>query len=249
MAENEGPAPPIWRRWAAIAWTALWFGCTLGLVFLAVAQWTGLDPAPDTEAALGAILVACLTTPLGIAGVAMVRAARETALRPPRIPPPPDRTAPAIPLVRTTLPSRASAARRPAKDLADAESALTTLVRRMRQLPRGTAVPDDVLDEVAHTAIDMASSLRTLAMRVEAVELAARHAPLADRPDLEDGVGSLMTHLEQGLEAYRGLISAAGRVLIASTPSLATDELVEATDRLQGLAEALRELSAPDDHA
>jgi small-conductance mechanosensitive channel len=46
---------------------------------------------------------------------------------------------------------------------------------------------------------------------------------------------------------YRGLVAAAGRVVLASAPALALDELVEATEGLAALAEALRELSAPDE--
>jgi hypothetical protein len=54
--------------------------------------------------------------------------------------------------------------------------------------------------------------------------------------------GSLRRHLDQGLDAYRGLIAAVG-LLAGSAPVRATDELVEATERLAALAEALDELS------
>jgi hypothetical protein len=51
----------------------------------------------------------------------------------------------------------------------------------------------------------------------------------------------------QGLDAYRALIGAAGRLALSGTPVAASSELVEATESLAGLAAALQELSTRGD--
>lgn len=223
-----------------ILWASVWGGLTLVCLFVAIAQWTGLDPAPDAEAALGGIATALFTGSVGSAGVfiARVRRADRTPLAVTSVPPlivRPD---------KPPLPRLSSSARQPMVDLAEAESALAELLRQLGDLPDGPAA--HVIEEAWHTASDTATRLRVVAGRLEAVELAVGQAPSSERAALEEGAGSLRRHLDQGIDGYRGLIAAAGRVVLAGTPVVATTELVDATESLAGLAAALRELSTPD---
>lgn len=228
--------------WVAVLWACVWGGLTLGFLFVAVAQWTGLDPAADVEAALGAVMIACFTGTIAAAGVYKARDRQEGRPTPrlSSVPPPEVR-----PEKRFRLPRPKSTARQPMLDLAEAEAGLAELLRQLIDLPGGPGVPDAVIDHAWRTATDTASRLRSVAARLEAVELAAKHAPPREWAAFEDGAGSLRLHLDQGLDGYRALIGAAGRVVLASTPVVASTELVEATDTLAGLAEALRELASP----
>jgi hypothetical protein len=227
--------------WFAVLWTSVWGGLTLALLFLAAAQWTGLDPAPDVEAALGAVMTACFTGAIAAAGVYKARDRQERLPAPglSSVPPPEVR-----PEKRFRLPRPKSSARQPMLDLAEAEAGLAELLRQLTDLP-DEPVPPPVISDAWRTATDTAARLRAVAARLEAVELAAEHAPPRDWAGLEDGAGGLRLHLDQGLDAYRALIGAAGRVVLAGPPVVASTELVEATDTLAGLAEALRELATP----
>jgi hypothetical protein len=251
MARHERPSDPehvtvTWSRFGVV-WTWVWGGLTLAILFIAVAQWTGLDPAADYEAALGAVMISFLTAAVGVAGAL---GSRTRSVAPARVRRPPILSSFPPPNIRVEkrprFPQPKSAARRPMLDLAEAESALAELLRQLRDMPDGPAVPPDVIEHAWDTATGTATRLRSVAARLEAVELATKHAPPREQPTLADGAGSLRLHLEQGLEAYRALIAAAGRVVLAGTPVVATTELVEATESLAGLAEALHELSNPD---
>ena len=55
----------------------------------------------------------------------------------------------------------------------------------------------------------------------------------------------LREQLDEGLNGYRSLVAAAGRVVAASSSAGPKQELTDATDHLAGLAVALRELSDP----
>jgi hypothetical protein len=165
----------------------------------------------------------------------------------PPVPPRPD--PPAIPPpVRTErrnwLPAPGSAARQPMRALVAAEGALTRLVRELRD----AQVPADVVEEAWQAATNTAARLRAIASSLESVELAAKYAPPSDRAALTDGAAGLLTRLDDGLDGYRRLIAAAGRVLLAGVTDSGTDDLVEATEAteaLSALAEALAELERP----
>lgn len=144
---------------------------------------------------------------------------------------------------RPYLPRPDSAARQPLRHLHQAERALAELLRQLSELPGG---PEERVTEHAwQVATDTAESLRSVAARLQAVEFATEHAPQDRRAALEAAVDDLRQHLVQGVDAYRDLIAAAG-LLVAKVPVQATDELVEATEGLAALTEALRELSAPE---
>lgn len=208
---------------------------------MSVSQWTGWDPARDYEAAEGGVIVAVLTGALTVTGILGARNNRRNNIGHTA---PPPRPAPPIQVEkRPLLPRPGSAARQPMRRLNDAEGVLAELLRRLGDLSDEPTVPQDVIEHTWGVATDTATSLRSVAARLEAVELAVAHAPESQRAALEDGAGSLRTHLDQGIDGYRDLIGAVGRVLLASTPVLATEELVEATEHLAALAEALDELS------
>ena len=142
------------------------------------------------------------------------------------------------------LPREKSAARVPMQRLAEAETALRDLMSQLSDPHGGPSVPRHVVDDARRTATETAERLRTIAAKVEAVEAATTHANADQRAALEDGTQDLLTHLERGLDGYRGLIAAAGQLVLAGSPNPLPDELVEATDNLAGLAAALQELSA-----
>jgi hypothetical protein len=235
---DPGHATVTWARFGVV-WAWVWVGLTLAILFVAVAQWTGLDPVRDNDAALGAFMTAAV----GVAG-ALGSRTRSVAPAPPTpspIPPPSSR-----PEKRYRFPRVKSGARQPMLDLAEAEDALAELLRQLSAMPDGPMAPEDVIEQAWQTATETATRLRSVAARLEAVELAARYAPPGEQAALQDGAGSLRLHLDQGVEAYRTLIAAAGRVVLAGTPVVATTELVDASESLASLAEALHELSTPD---
>jgi hypothetical protein len=240
MDRPEGRGPK--RSWFAVLWACVWGGFTLVFLFVAVAQWTHLDPAWDPEVALGGVITALFSACLAAGGVYMARVRRQEPLVQPPMPPP----VPVHAEKRFQLPRPKSSALQPMLDLAEAEAGLAELMRRLTEMPDGPAVPSHVIDQARQTAADTATTLRSIAARLEAVELAVKHSPPQEWAGLEDGAGSLRLHLDQGLDAYRSLIAAAGRVVLASTPVVASAKLVEATESLAGLAEALRELAPPN---
>jgi membrane-associated protein len=142
------------------------------------------------------------------------------------------------------LPREKSAARVPMQRLAEAETALRDLMSQLSDTHGGPSVPQHIVDDARRTATETAERLRTIAAKVEAVEAATTHTNADQRVALEDGTQDLLIHLERGLDGYRGLIAAAGQLVLAGSPNPLPDELVEATDNLAGLAAALQELSA-----
>jgi hypothetical protein len=145
---------------------------------------------------------------------------------------------------RPAMPPKKSAAYEPMQRLSEAEDALAQLVR---QLAGTEGMPASVpLESVAHaeqTGAEAAQALRAVAAQLSVVELARDHAPPLERGPLIDGVRSLREQLDEGLNGYRSLVAAAGRVVAASSSAGPKQELADATDHLAGLAVALRELS------
>jgi hypothetical protein len=240
MAPTSSARP--WRSWFAILWTCAWGGVTISLLLVAISYWTGFQAMEfrqnELDAGMGAFMVAVVTAAITPAGLLMTRAKRRAEDMRPFL----SMSAPK----RSRLPRSKSTARQPMVELAEAEDGLAELLRQLGDLPDGPALPHHVLEHAWYTASDTADRLREVAARLEAVELAARHAPPREWAAFEDGAGSLRLHLDQGLDAYRALIGAAGRLALSGTPVVASTELVEATESLAGLAEALRELSPPE---
>ncbi len=76
-------------------------------------------------------------------------------------------------------------------------------------------------------------------------------APPAERAALSDAVRTLAERLDDGVDDFSRLVAAAGRVVAASGSALpgTPAALTEATDRLTGLAAALRELADAGERA
>nr|WP_052478228.1 hypothetical protein [Kibdelosporangium sp. MJ126-NF4]CEL16867.1 POSSIBLE CONSERVED MEMBRANE ALANINE RICH PROTEIN [Kibdelosporangium sp. MJ126-NF4]CTQ91905.1 POSSIBLE CONSERVED MEMBRANE ALANINE RICH PROTEIN [Kibdelosporangium sp. MJ126-NF4] len=146
-----------------------------------------------------------------------------------------------LPTATPSLPPARSAAREPMERLGDAERVLADLLRQLSS-PR-SAVPADSVDEARRTGAEAAAALREVAAELQAVERARDMAPAADQAALADGVRRLREQLDEGLEGYGTLIAAAGRLVAASSSGGPDNNaLTDATDRLHGLAVALREI-------
>jgi hypothetical protein len=246
---EPGRARLVWYVIASV-WAWLWSFILFTVLFVGVPEWLGFTPASAQDIEDGIIAAVLCSVLAGTAWLTVYAlSAGHTAAPSPIYYRSPDMSAVAPARIwvekRHRLPRPGSAARTPMRRLAEAEGALAELLRRLSELPGEPA--EHVVEHAWHVAGDTAASLRSVAARVEAVELAAEHMSPHQRVALEEAAGSLLRHLDQGLDAYRGLIAAAG-LLAANTPVESTDELVEATEKLAGLAEALRELSASEEN-
>jgi hypothetical protein len=209
------------RRPLHVLLLVFWAGLTITFLAMAVAFLIHVDPARDTDGAIGALVFASVTGALAAHRVMHLRR----------------RPAPALPAMAAPpyrLPAPGSAARAPIRGLVEAEAALAELLDQLDQ--------SDWIDHARESATTAATELKTLAGKLVAVEAALDHSPAADRPALEAGIRQMREWLDRGLEAYRGVVGAASRMLIASAPAPAMDELTEAADRLASLAKALTEL-------
>ncbi|WP_106176989.1 phage shock envelope stress response protein PspM [Prauserella shujinwangii] len=212
----------------------LWLVLSLLSVLFAVAGYAGLLSGNEGFAgAFGAITAAVVFGTLTVRSGLKLRTLNRTEVpvstAPPKLPPP------------------GSAAREPMERLAESEASLTELLRQLTVPAPGApaAVPEVSVEDARATATEAAATLRGLAARIQAVERARDTASAADRPALESAVHALREQLDDGVEGYAGLVAAAGRAVAASSGGVqpAKDSLTDATDRLAGLALALRELS------
>ncbi|PWW62533.1 phage shock envelope stress response protein PspM [Actinokineospora spheciospongiae] len=142
--------------------------------------------------------------------------------------------------VPVALPGRSSAAREPMRALGEAQDALAEL---LTQLSRAALVPPDSVEHARQSGAEAAAALHGVSAQLQAVERARDHAPAADRAHLSEGVRALRRQLDDGVEGYRGLVSAAGRALAATSTSAPREGLTDASDRLSALALALRDLA------
>ena len=154
---------------------------------------------------------------------------------------------PAAPAGPPPLPPAGSAAREPMERLTECEASLSELLRQL-SVPSSvgtTPVSGVSVEDARQTAVEAAAALRGLAARIQAIERGRNSAPAREQAALDAAVGKLREQLDDGLEGYRGLVAAAGHTVAASSDGLVTSKqaLTDATDRLAGLAMALRELS------
>jgi hypothetical protein len=151
----------------------------------------------------------------------------------------------APPPPRRLLPSKFSSAREPLQRLARAETTLHDLLQQLSAQGAGVTVDEVSVAEARQTAAQAAAALHQLGERIVAVERARDAAPPAERQELDTAVRQLRAQLDEGIESYRGLIAAAGKAVAArdSGVSGAQAALTDATDRLAGMASALRELN------
>ena len=227
------------RMWAsrwALSWAII---CLFLVVYVAMGASGMVGPGPEATMIAGGVAAIAATGALSIrstrrmvllkrAGEAFDQKHRPVEVAPPRPP----------------MPPRESAAYEPMQRLGEAEEALSQLVR---QLAGTEGTPASVpLESVAHaeqTGAEAAQALRAAAAQLAAVELARDHAPPMERGPLIEGVRRLREQLDEGLNGYRSLVAAAGRVVAASSSAGPKQELADATDHLAGLAVALRELA------
>jgi hypothetical protein len=221
------------QAWAT-RWLLVWALVAAISLVVVVASVTGVTDDPQYSSGITGIIVALVAGTLSVRAGLRVRQLGQQlrALGP---------TAPA-PAPQPTLPPRSSVARKPMERLAEAEETLADL---LSQISRGRSVPAESVEHTRRTGSDAAAALRGVAAQLHAVERARDHAPVLERGSLVDAVRRLRTQLDEGLDGYRSLVAAAGRVLAASSLAAPTEELTEATEHLAGLAVALRELS-PD---
>lgn len=229
----------LWASRWALAWAIV---CVFLVVYVAMGISGMVGTGPDAAMIAGGVAGVAATGALSIRStrrMVLLKRAREEFDRKhqtaevPAPPPPP-------------MPPKSSAAYEPMQRLAEAEDALAQLVRQLGGTPGAPAsVPQESVAEAERTGAEAAQALRAVAAQLAAVELARDHAPPMERGPLIDGVRRLREQLEEGLNGYRGLVAAAGRVVAASTSAGPKQELTDATDHLAGLAVALRELSDP----
>ena len=153
---------------------------------------------------------------------------------------------PAAPSGPPPLPAAGSAAREPMERLAESEASLRELLRQL-SVPTSlgtTAVPEVSVADARATADEAARALRGLADRIQAIERGRNSAPERERSALQAAVTKLREQLDDGIERYGSLVAAAGRAVAASSDGMVTsrEALTDATDRLAGLALALKDL-------
>lgn len=146
------------------------------------------------------------------------------------------------------MPPLGSAARRPMAALASSERGLFSL---LGVLERGRLLPAEDLREIADTAGQTAATMAATATEVVAMERAAAASPQS-RAHLAPTIQAFSMQLHQGARQYDEMVTAAAQLVSSvnagtSNPPVGSryrDELVHATDRLQGWAHAYSELGA-----
>jgi len=143
--------------------------------------------------------------------------------------------------------------------------------QRNRYALRGSAITQawDRLDRASSTLVGLAGRLhgpgeealleaataehwlRDLGQRVASVERAIPLSPADQRAGLEQSHASLAEQFVEGVEAYERLVAAAASYVaedghpVADMKHPAFSSLIDATDRLRGLADGLSELKRP----
>jgi hypothetical protein len=198
-----------------------------GTVTAVIGSTSGLELS---EVGAGSV-TALAAVGAGAAGVRWIRL-RRTPLPAAHAPPAPP------------LPPPGSAAREPLARLAVAEAGLADLLAVLARPRHGVAVVSAETLESTRVAVAQAgTALRGTADAIRAVERAAVGARPAS--GLLDAVSALRRQLDEGVDEVCGLVTAAGAVVSAAGPEHQPAALAEATDRLTGLADGLRELSHP----
>lgn len=146
------------------------------------------------------------------------------------------------------LPPFGSAARKPMADLAAAERGLYSM---LGVLQRGRMLPEEELREIAAAAGQTAVTMAATANEVVAMERAASSSPRS-RAHLAPTIASFTGQLAQGARQYDEMVTAAAQLVssvnsgpVSNSPMAQQryrSELVNATDRLQGWAQAFDEL-------
>jgi hypothetical protein len=146
------------------------------------------------------------------------------------------------------LPPWGSAARQPMAALAASERGLFALLGVME---RGRMLPADELRGLTVAANQTAASMSATANEVVSMERAISSAPQS-RSHLAPTISAFATQLDHGARQYNEMVTAAAQLVsAANTGTMSSspmsqqryrDELVNATDRLLGWAQAFDEL-------
>lgn len=144
------------------------------------------------------------------------------------------------------MPPFGSAARKPMAALASSERGLFSL---LGVLERGRLLPAAELREIADTAGQTAATMAVTANEVVAMERAAGASPQS-RAHLTPTIQAFTVQLHQGARQYDEMVTAAAQLVSSVNAGVNNplagrryrDELVNATDRLQGWAQAYSEL-------
>lgn len=220
------------RRWAfrlGVFFTVsavFWVGVTALLASWNTPVWALFIPSPI---AVGAAFLATLSF------------LRYRWLRGEPLPPQRNRAA-------RRLPPWGSAARQPMAALAASERGLSSLLGVME---RGRMLPADELREIRVAADQTVATMAATATEVVSMERAISSAPQS-RAHLAPTVAAFRTQLDRGAHQYNEMVSAAAQLVsAANSGSMSSspmsqrryrDELVLATDRLTGWAQAFDEL-------
>jgi hypothetical protein len=146
------------------------------------------------------------------------------------------------------LPPWGSAARQPMAALAASERGLFSLISVME---RGRLLPAGELRELIAVANQTAATMAATADEVMSMERVVNSAPQS-RAHLAPTISAFSTQLDHGVRQYNEMVTAAAQLVSAanagpmSTSPMSQqryrDELVSATDRLNGWAQAFDEL-------
>jgi hypothetical protein len=228
------PRAKLLRKRKFALWLALFFTGAC-LFFIAVTTLLGIWDTPAWALFIPAPIA------VGAAFLATLAFLRYRWLRGEPLPPQRSRAT-------RRLPPWGSAARQPMAALAASERGLFSLIS---VLERGKMLPAAELREVVAVANQSAATMAATADEVVSMERAIANAPQS-RGHLEPTIRAFTAQLDNGARQYNDMVSAAAQLVsAASTGPMPNspmsqqryrDELVNATDRLTGWAQAFDEL-------
>ena len=115
-------------------------------------------------------------------------------------------------------------------------------------MERAELLPAAELREVTRAANEVAATMSATASDIVAMEKAVRSTPSA-RPSLTPTIDAFAAQLDHGVGQYNEMVNAAAQLVSTSSSPMSRqhyrDELVSATDRLLGWAQAFDELNGP----
>jgi hypothetical protein len=143
------------------------------------------------------------------------------------------------------LPPLGSAARGPMTTLAAAERGMFSL---LGVIERAELLPADEIREVTRAANEVAATMSATAADIVSMEKAVRATP-SSRSSLTPTINAFAAQLDHGVRQYNEMVNAAAQLVSTSSTPMSRqqyrNELVDATDRLFGWAQAFDELSGP----
>jgi hypothetical protein len=143
------------------------------------------------------------------------------------------------------LPPMGSAARGAMVTLAAAERSMFSLIG---VIERAELLPASEIRETTHAANKVAATMSATAVDIVSMEKAARSSP-SSRGSLMPTINAFAVQLDHGVQQYNEMVNAAAQLVSTSSSPMSRqlyrDELVSATDRVLGWAQAFDELNRP----